>query len=69
MYIIYAYHVLNFYSYSECIIYFTCVQSVADALAYFGNPATEETETFCRTFDRFFDCLKWSQQENLILSL
>ncbi len=32
-------------------------KSVADALAYFGNPATEETEKFCRIFDRFFDCL------------
>ncbi len=32
-------------------------KSVADALAYFDNPATEETEKFCRTFDRFFDCL------------
>ena len=32
-------------------------KSVADALAYFGDPATKETEHFIRQFDRLFDCL------------
>ena len=32
-------------------------KSVADALAYFGDPKTEETERFIRYFDKFFDCL------------
>lgn len=31
--------------------------SVANALEYFGNPETKETETFVCHFDRFFDCL------------
>ena len=31
---------------------------MADALAYFGDPRTEETEKFIRHFDKFFDCLK-----------
>ena len=30
---------------------------MADALAYFGDPKTEETEKFIRYFDKFFDCL------------
>ena len=30
---------------------------MADALAYFGDPRTEETEKFIRHFDKFFDCL------------
>ena len=32
-------------------------ESVADALAYFGDPKTEETEKFIQYFDKFFDCL------------
>lgn len=32
-------------------------KSVADALAYFGDPKTEETEKFIRYFDKLFDCL------------
>ena len=32
-------------------------KSVADALAYFEDPTTEETETFIRYFDRFFDSM------------
>lgn len=31
--------------------------SVANALDYFGDPKTKETERFIREFDRFFDCL------------
>ncbi len=30
---------------------------MADALAYFGDTLTSETEKFVRYFDRFFDCL------------
>lgn len=30
---------------------------MADALGYFGDPATKETEYFVRQFDRLFDCL------------
>ena len=32
-------------------------KSVADGLAYFGDPDTKATEEFVRHFDRFFDCL------------
>lgn len=32
-------------------------KSVADALAYFGDPCTKETEKFLRCFDKLFDCL------------
>ena len=32
-------------------------KSVADALAYFGDPSTSETEVFIRNFDRWFDCM------------
>ena len=31
--------------------------SVANALAYFGEAETKETEYFIRQFDRLFDCL------------
>ena len=31
--------------------------SVADALNYFGDPETKETECFVRLFDQLFDCL------------
>lgn len=31
--------------------------SVANALAYFGDTDTKETEYFVHQFDRFFDCL------------
>ncbi len=31
--------------------------SMANALAYFGDPDTKETELFLRNLDRFFDCL------------
>lgn len=43
--------------------------SVANALAYFGDPKTKETEHFIRQFDRFFDCLnvrslyEWEQKK------
>ena len=30
---------------------------MADALAYFGDTSTSETETFIRNFDRWFDCM------------
>ena len=30
---------------------------MADALMYFGDPSTKETEQFIRHFDRFFDFL------------
>ncbi len=30
---------------------------MADALAYFSDESTTETENFVRMFDRFFDCL------------
>ena len=30
---------------------------MADAFAYYGDPATTETEKFVRKFDRLFDCL------------
>ena len=30
---------------------------MADALAYFGDPDTRETERFIRYFDKLFDCL------------
>ena len=32
-------------------------ESVANALAFYGDPATKETERFVRYFDKFFDCL------------
>ena len=32
-------------------------ESVANVLAFYGDPATKETERFVRTFDKFFDCL------------
>lgn len=44
-------------------------RSVADALAYFGDPSTKETEYFVRQFDRLFDCLnvrslsEWMQKK------
>ncbi len=31
--------------------------SMANGLAYFGDPDTKETELFLRNFDKFFDCL------------
>ena len=31
--------------------------SVANALEYYGDPATKETELFVRKFDCLFDCL------------
>ena len=31
--------------------------SVSHALAYYNDPATSETQKFCRMFDRFFDCM------------
>ena len=30
---------------------------MANALDYFGDPETKETEILLRHFDRFFDCL------------
>ncbi len=30
---------------------------MAELLAYFSDPETEETENFIRIFDKFFDCL------------
>ena len=30
---------------------------MADALAYFDDPQTKETERFIRYFDKLFDCL------------
>ncbi len=30
---------------------------MANALSYYKDPSTTETEHFCRQFDRFFDCL------------
>ena len=30
---------------------------MANALEYFGDPQTRETERFIRHMDRFFDCL------------
>ena len=32
-------------------------ESVANALAFYGDPNTRETERFVRQFDKFFDCL------------
>lgn len=32
-------------------------KSVGDALAYFGDEETAETEKFVQMFDRFFDCM------------
>ena len=32
-------------------------ESVANALAFYGDPNTQETEWFVRQFDKFFDCL------------
>ena len=32
-------------------------KSVSDALAYYNNPDTEETQRFVSMIDRFFDCL------------
>ena len=32
-------------------------KSIADVLAYFGDPKTEETEKFIHYFDGLFDCL------------
>ncbi len=31
--------------------------SVADALSYYNNPDTKDTEHLCRMFDKLFDCL------------
>ena len=30
---------------------------MANALNFYGDPKTTETEKFCRTFDKWFDCL------------
>ena len=30
---------------------------MANALKFYGDPKTSETEKFCRTFDKWFDCL------------
>ena len=30
---------------------------MSHGLAYYGDPATGETQRFCSMFDRFFDCL------------
>ena len=30
---------------------------MSDALSYFGDPSTEETQKFVLIFDKFFDCL------------
>jgi len=32
-------------------------ESVANALTFYGDPNTRETERFVRQFDKFFDCL------------
>ena len=32
-------------------------ESVSKALAYYGDPSTEETERFTMMMDTFFDCL------------
>ena len=32
-------------------------KTVADCLAYFGDPSTSETQKFVLMFDRLFDCL------------
>ena len=32
-------------------------ESVANALAFYGDQATKETERFVRNMDKFFDCL------------
>ena len=32
-------------------------ETVANALKYYGNPETKETERFIRNFDKFFDLL------------
>lgn len=32
-------------------------KSVSDALLYFGDPTTQETQKFVLQFDKFFDCL------------
>ena len=32
-------------------------KSVSDALAYYNDPDTEETQRFISMMDRFFDCL------------
>ena len=44
---------------SECIMYLLQVlsNSVADALAHYGEADTHETERFVRFMDRFFDML------------
>ena len=41
--------------------------SVANALSYFGDPDTSETELFVRNFDRFFDCLNVRSTKESIL--
>ena len=44
--------------------------SVANALAYFGDTTTKETEIFIRNFNRLFDCLnvrslsEWYEKRN-----
>lgn len=38
---------------------------MANALAYFGDPDTSETEIFLRHFDRFFDCLNVRNKSGL----
>ena len=46
---------------SYCTVYVCALKvlstSVANALEYYKDPRTEETELFIRKFDYFFDCL------------
>ena len=41
----------------QLMLFQVLIKSVADALAYFGDPKMEETEKFVHYFDKLFDCL------------
>ena len=44
-------------------------KTVADVFAYFGDPATEETQRFVTMFDKLFDCLNVRSKDQWIHKL
>ena len=41
-------------------------ESVANALKFYGDTKTTETEKFCCTFDKWFDCLNVRNESEFI---
>ena len=84
MYMLLTYYTMSYILYSHTYTYHLCMysvhthththqvlsSSVANALAYFGDTTTKETEIFIRNFNRLFDCLnvrslsEWYEKRN-----